>query len=394
MEAQLAVIQESINARYSSWVREALADISDSFIITDPSISGHPIVFASREFSKMSGYSIDEVIGRNARMFQGPETSRKSVMEIREAIREEKTIQLSLLNYRKDGNPFWMLFHLSPVYSVEDGRVIHFVAVQLPIGRKSMDIADGFSRDSCNVSEAGSRLPEIAFGSCRKEVCMDSVTSVPLWTGFQNMGNKGIEVEESCEATDLEKQKAAMSINNILSVLALYSELTGKVVCGKRCNLPGTNSLGSSVTIALGKIKQSFVLTDPQLPDMPIVYASDAFLKLTGYARHEVLGKNCSFLNGPDTDAEVISQIRENIQTEKACTVLILNYRKDGSSFWNHLQISPVRNAAGKVAFSVWVQMEEGCKNRWGKASQMMQFSVVGVVKVAVRSMGAGPSKP
>ncbi|KAJ4960683.1 hypothetical protein NE237_020593 [Protea cynaroides] len=400
MESQLALIDQSFNVRYSPWVGEALDDLPDCFTITDPSIPGHPIVFASRGFLKMSLYSKDEVIGRNAKMFQGPETNRKSVMEIREAIREEKTIQLSLLNYRKDGTPFWMLFHMSPVFSMEDGRVIHFVAVQLPIARKSSVFPSGFGRNGCNFDAAGSRLPEIVFGSCRKEVCMDSVTQpVPLWaTGsFQNLDNRGLEVEESCEASDLEKQKAATSINNILSVLTHYSELTGKLVCGKRCNLSGTNLLGSSLIISLGRIKHSFVLTDPHSPDMPIVYASDAFLKLTGYARHEVLGKNCQFLNGPDTDAKVICQIRETIQNEQAFTVRILNYRKDGSSFWNHLHISPVRNASGKIAFYVGVHMEEGCKNVWdrGLSPEMGQLGVVGAVKVAVRSlsMGAGPSK-
>jgi PAS domain S-box-containing protein len=89
--------------------------------------------------------------------------------------------------------------------------------------------------------------------------------------------------------------------------------------------------------------------TDPHLPDMPIVYASDAFLRLTGYARDEVLGRNCRFLSGVDTNSSTLYQIKESIQTEQACTLRILNYRKDKSSFWNYLHISPVRNASGKV---------------------------------------------
>ncbi|KAJ0038399.1 hypothetical protein Pint_23153 [Pistacia integerrima] len=89
--------------------------------------------------------------------------------------------------------------------------------------------------------------------------------------------------------------------------------------------------------------------TDPHLPDMPIVYASDAFLKLTGYDRHEVLGHNCDFLNGSDTDTATLYQIKESIRAEQACTVRILNYRKDKSSFWCLLHMSPVRNASGKV---------------------------------------------
>ena len=130
---------------------------------------------------------------------------------------------------------------------------------------------------------------------------------------------------------------------------------------------------------------------------MPIVYASDAFLNLTGYARDEVLGRNCRFLGGPDTDDSTLYLIRESIKNEQPCTVRILNYRKDRSSFWNLLHISPVRDASGKVAYYVGVQIEDECKNedRQGLSPEKRQLSVVGVVKVAVRSlsMHAGSSK-
>ncbi|PQQ08671.1 protein TWIN LOV 1 [Prunus yedoensis var. nudiflora] len=373
MESELGLIEQSFNSRYSLWVQEALSDLPDSFTITDPCLSGHPIVFASKGFLKMLGYSKSEVIGRNGRVFQGPGTCRRSVMEIREAIREERAIQINLLNYRKDGTPFWMLFHMCPVFNKEDGRVTHFVGVQIPISRKPR----------------------------RKEVCSDSLVELgrvlSLESALDDADDRGLEIEESCEASDVEKTRAATAINNILSVLTHYSELTGRLVCGKRCSLSGVCLLSSSLNISLGRIKQSFVLTDPHLPDMPIVYASDAFFKLTGYARHEVLGRNCRFLRGVDTDSSMIYRIKESIQNEKACTVRILNYRKDKSSFWNLLHISPVRNASGKIAYFVGVQMEEGCKNQVGHglSPEMRQLSTVGAVRIAVRSlsMGAGPSK-
>ncbi|XP_010242348.1 PREDICTED: protein TWIN LOV 1 isoform X2 [Nelumbo nucifera] len=319
MESQLSLIDQSFDARYSCWAREALDELPDSFTITDPCISGHPIIFASRGFLKMSGYLKDEVIGKNGRIFQGPGTNRRSVMEIREAIREERTIQISLLNYRKDGTPFWMLFHMTPVFSKDDGRVIHFIAVQLPISRKPKC----FGRNCCTLGDDGSKLREIVFGSCRREVCTDSAAElgrVRTLDSFVDSDNRGLEAEEFCEASELEKRKAATAINNILSVLTHYSQLTSRLVCGKRCTLAGTGPLGSALNISLGRIKQSFVLTDPNLPDMPIVYASDAFLNLTGYARHEVLGRNCRFLSGPDTDPKTICQIKESIQSKQACS--------------------------------------------------------------------------
>ncbi|XP_021908444.1 protein TWIN LOV 1 isoform X3 [Carica papaya] len=311
---QLGLIEQSFNCRYSRWVREALDELPESFTITDPSISGHPIVFASRGFLKMTGYSREEVIGKNGRVFQGPRTNRRSVMEIRQAIREERTVEVSLLNYRKDGTPFWMLFLMSPVFGKKDGRVINFVAVQVPIYAKQR-------RNGARFSDGGSGLPEVVLGSCRREVCSDSLLDfglvLSLDTNPRESENDEIELSE---ASDLNKQRALGAINNILSVLTHYSESTGRVVCGKRCCLPGAGFLSSSLNISLGRIKQSFVLTDSQLPDMPIVYASDAFLKLTGYDRHEVLGRNCRFLSGEDTDSLTLYQIKQSIHGERACT--------------------------------------------------------------------------
>ncbi|XP_030961518.1 protein TWIN LOV 1 isoform X5 [Quercus lobata] len=364
MESQLNFnIENSFDSCYSYCARQALDELPHSFTITDPSISGHPIVFASKGFLKVFGYTKDEVVGKNGRVFQGPKTDRKSVMEIREAIREERSMQINLLNYRKDGTPFWMLFHLSPVFSKQDGRVIHFVGVQVPISppRRPRWLASGVVRNGANMCEEVDRVcgnTNIMFGSCRREVCSD---------------------------TPVELSR----------VLALESVLDDS--SRERHSLPGAGILSSSLNISLGRIKQSFVLTDPHLPDMPIVYASDAFLRLTGYARNEVLGHNCRFLSGADTDFSTLYQIKESIQTEQACTVRILNYRKDKSSFWNYLHMSPVRNASGKVAYFVGVQIEEGCKNqdRNGLCPEMRHCSVVGAVKVAVRSlsMGAGPSR-
>nr|AML77714.1 putative LOV domain-containing protein [Diospyros malabarica] len=391
MESQLGLIEQSFDVQYSVDVREELDELPDSFTITDPCISGHPIVFASRGFLKMMGYSRDEVIGKSGRMFQGPKTDRRSVMEIREAIREERSIQISMLNYRRDGTPFWILFHMCPVFSREDGRVIHFVGVQVPILREQRRSASGFGRNGVHLCEDGCGFREPLLGSCRREVCFDSVVELGHVLAMDlgiDSDDREVEVKECCEASDLEKQSATTAINKILSILSHYSESTGRLVGRKRCCLPGMGLLGS-LNIPLGRIKQSFVLTDPNLPDMPIVYASDAFLNLTGYARHEVLGRNCRFLSGEDTDLSAIFQIKQSIQAEQACTVRILNYRKDKSSFWNLLHISPVRNASGKIAYYVGVQTDESRKKEDGLTpdSRQLSLSVVGAVRVAVRSL-------
>lgn len=165
------------------------------------------------------------------------------------------------------------------------------------------------------------------------------------------------------------------------------------MVCGKRCDSVGIPALSSSLNLSLGRIKQSFVLTDRHLPDMPIVYASDAFLSLTGYSREEILGCNCRFLSGPGTSVEVLEEINRHICSEQACTVRLLNYRKDGSAFRDLLQVSPIRNASGKVAFHVWVHLDESAKCEFnGLTPEIWQLGAVGAVRVAVRSLSASGS--
>nr|AML78213.1 putative LOV domain-containing protein [Glycyrrhiza glabra] len=386
------VIERSFDDRYSRHARESLDELPENFTITDPSVSGHPIVFASLGFLKMTGFERHEVVGKGGGMFQGPGTCRRSVMEIREAVREEREAQVVLLNYRKDGTPFWMLLRVCPVFSAHGGSVVHFVAVQVPLHRKPR---------ACSPGGGGfSQVHDFVFRCCRKEVCSDSLAELGCASSMNQVLERDVtelESEEPCEASDVEKRSAVTAMDNIFSVLTHYSELTGRLVCRKRCSNPDVGLLSSSLIISLGRIKQSFVLTNPHLPDMPIVYASDAFLKLTGYARDEVLGHNCRFLGGGNTDTSTLHLIRESIKTEQPCTVRILNYRKDKSSFWNLLHISPLRNASGKVAYFVGVQIEDDYKNedRQCWRPDMRHLSVVGVVKVAVRSlsMSAGSSK-
>ncbi len=111
---------------------------------------------------------------------------------------------------------------------------------------------------------------------------------------------------------------------------------------------------------ALQTSRQNFTISDPTTPDNPIVFASQGFLDITQYTLAEVMGRNCRFLQGPETSAEAIATIREGIRREEEVTVLLLNYRKDGTTFWNKLFVSPLRDAQGKVVNYLGVQCEVG----------------------------------
>lgn len=107
---------------------------------------------------------------------------------------------------------------------------------------------------------------------------------------------------------------------------------------------------------ALQTAQQNFVVTDPSLPDNPIVYASQGFLNLTGYSLDQILGRNCRFLQGPETDPKAVERIRNAIEQGTDLSVCLLNYRVDGTTFWNQFFIAALRDAAGNITNFVGVQ--------------------------------------
>jgi len=102
------------------------------------------------------------------------------------------------------------------------------------------------------------------------------------------------------------------------------------------------------------------LITNPRMPDNPIVACNDAFARLTGYARGEVLGRNCRFLAGPLTEPHLTRRLSDAIRLSRPVLVEILNYRKDGSPFRNAVMIAPIFAASGAVDYYLGSQMEVG----------------------------------
>jgi PAS domain S-box-containing protein len=115
---------------------------------------------------------------------------------------------------------------------------------------------------------------------------------------------------------------------------------------------------GDPFAAAVRATRMPMVITDPNQPDNPIVFCNVAFQKLTGYERSEIVGRNCRFLQGPQTDREKVRLIREAIDAGRDVSVDLLNYRKDGSMFWNALYLSPVRDGDGSISYFFASQLD------------------------------------
>lgn len=114
----------------------------------------------------------------------------------------------------------------------------------------------------------------------------------------------------------------------------------------------------NKLALAIANISTGVIITDPSQPGNPIIFVNTAFTLLTGYTAADALGKNCRFLQGAGTDLAVIQQIREAIAQVKPITCTILNYRKDGTDFWNELTINPVFDEGGQLIHFIGLQTD------------------------------------
>ena len=154
---------------------------------------------------------------------------------------------------------------------------------------------------------------------------------------------------------------------------------------------------------AMAQTRMAVCLTDPTIKDDPIVFCNRAFESLTGYTEEEILGQNCRFLQGPKTDQDQVGKIRQAVKVESVAVVELLNYRKDGSTFWNALHLGPIYDDTGKLKYFFGSQWDvtdvhlAKAEERHAKAmarevSHRLKnvFAVIGgIVNITGRSMDA-----
>ena len=105
--------------------------------------------------------------------------------------------------------------------------------------------------------------------------------------------------------------------------------------------------------------RDGITISDPTLPDNPLIFVNSAFERMTGYSLEEIIGKNCRYLQGDDKDQEdQLTIIRETIKKQQTCLVTLRNYRKDGSMFWNELSMSPIFDNQGKLIHYLGIQKD------------------------------------
>jgi len=143
-------------------------------IITDPNQIDNPIIFCNGAFERLTGYSNDELVGRNCRILQGPGTSRETVIAIRDALAGGRSISVDILNYKKDGSAFWNALFISPVWD-RRSRIVYFFASQLDFTNIKSREADLASARHQAEQEVRDRTNELRAALAAKTLLLHEV---------------------------------------------------------------------------------------------------------------------------------------------------------------------------------------------------------------------------
>ncbi|XP_076891083.1 phototropin-1-like [Bidens hawaiensis] len=416
-EEGLDVGKEKGFPRVSEDLKDALSTFQQTFVVSDATRPDYPILYASAGFFKMTGYTSKEVIGRNCRFLQGADTDPEDVAKIREALQKGATYCGRLLNYKKDGSPFWNLLTVSPIKD-ESGNILKFIGMLVEVSKHTEGTKEKLLRPN--------GLPEslIRYDARQKDMATSSV--VELVDAVKRP--RSFSDQDKSDGLSLGRRKSAETMLprppppnrrnshtgvRTITMMQPIAELQEKkpnktkrlsfIRIKKKnrksseefddrfdgdVNIQDTDGEGDDeddfedkkdysrpeslddkvrkkemrkgidLATTLERIEKNFVITDPRLPDNPIIFASDSFLELTEYSREEILGRNCRFLQGPETDPSTVKKIREAIDNQTEVTVQLINYTKTGKKFWNLFHLQPMRDQKGEVQYFIGVQLD------------------------------------
>ncbi|KAL5204860.1 hypothetical protein ABZP36_009731 [Zizania latifolia] len=390
--------------RVSEELRAALSAFQQTFVVSDASRPEHPIMYASAGFFNMTGYTAKEVVGRNCRFLQGSGTDPQEIEKIRQALADGSNYCGRVLNYKKDGTPFWNLLTIAPIKD-EDGRVLKFIGMQVEVSKYTEGNKDTVVRpnglpeslikyDARQKDQARSSVSELvlalknphslseSINNTLKRKSQESVGEVPgkrsSESGSHRNSRSGIRssLQKINEVPEQGSKTRKSGLRSFMGFLGMGHGSVEKNMLKPRDKDPLLDSdderpesfddelrrkeirRGIDLATTLERIEKNFVITDPRLPDNPIIFASDSFLQLTEYSREEILGRNCRFLQGPETDRATVRKIRHAIDNQTDVTVQLINYTKSGKKFWNLFHLQPMRDQKGDVQYFIGVQLD------------------------------------
>ena len=349
---------------------QALNQISQGVLISD---ARRRLVYVNDEAERLTGYSRQDLLGQSCALLQGPASDAATVLRMRQALDNWQAFTGEILNYRKDGTPFWNELSITPVFDAA-GRLSQFVGVQRDISarkrreaeavqqanalREGHDMlqsilsatTDGYLRidDKGHLLDANARYGELS-GYTREELLQTRLSDLMLVSDVAEIAERQ-RLIVACGNLQFESRHRRKdgSVWDV-EVSAGYRREAGnqffvflRDISGRKRREEELRQLSE----AIAQSTESIVITNPQAD---IEYVNDAYLKSTGYSRSELIGRNSRLLQSGKTARATYESLWQTLRQGQSWSGEFFNRRKDGSEYIEAAIISPIRGADGQI---------------------------------------------
>jgi len=350
------------------------------------------IIYANDKFCEISGYSRDELIGKNHRIINSGFHTPEFFKEMYQTIYNGQVWDGDIRNKRKDGSYYWVRTTIVPFIDEQTNKPKQFIAIRTDITAQ----LEAFNR----IIESNERFEYVT------KATSDAIWDWNLVTGefyrgagFENLfGRKALDANKepmdwnTIHPNDLKQVKAsvekALASNadnweneyRFLKSDGKYAYVNDKAIIIRNDKGRAIRMIGAMQDVTQRKLEleqlrllesvvthttDMVIITKAEPVDAPgpkIVYVNEAFTRTTGYSAAEVIGQSPRILQGPNSDKTVLAHLGQKLRKWESCEVELINYKKNGEEFWINFVVVPVANAKGW--FTHWIAVERDVTER------------------------------
>jgi sigma-B regulation protein RsbU (phosphoserine phosphatase) len=368
------------NEEYLTILSGAVEQSPNAIMIAD--LEGR-ITFVNRAFCLLTGYAIDEVIGRNARLLQSGATPPGVYRRLWETIQAGKEWQGEIQDRKKSGELYWALETITPIRDAS-GKVTRYLATQRDITEQKRD-KEALQESEERFRQVAEMVGEWLWEQDPEGRYVYSSGAVHAILGLKPeeiIGKRYLDLltpedrqrwTETLPPTGRIHESFYKIINHYRhrDGHEVFTESTGAPILDDQGRIIKWRGMDLDITArkraedtlrlrerAIEAASVGIVIADALQPHYPNLYVNPALSRITGYSREELLGRNLRILQGPETEEAAKNKIREALNQGTGCEVVLRNYRKDGTPFWNELLLSPVRDEQGVVTHYIGIQTD------------------------------------
>jgi len=337
--------------------------------------------------TRIFGYTASEMIGRSIRLLVPPERADEESDILRRIASGENIKHFETIRLGKDGSRIEISATISPVVDAT-GKIIGVSRIARVLGeqnrllRKLLESEQRFRRlfesakdgilildyETGAIDEVNPFLIEL-LGIEKDAFLRKKVWELGFFRHLVANEDKFHELQqkEYVRYDNLPLEASDGRRIDVEFVSNVYEVDGNKVI---QCNIRDiTQRIKAKALLrlqdrAMQSASEGIIIVDAFGPDCPVIYANQGFETITGYSAAETIGRNCRFLQGRDTDPAAVATIREAVRTQQPVTLELLNYRKDGTTFWNKISITPVRDESGNLTHFVGIQSDVTASRR------------------------------